>query len=119
MSEVTTHHDGHGLNESIVIVASEPGPGGASHFYDFMIEGKRVAMLQFQEGPRNVEGSIPGVTTSAVIAALIDHLSGFQSGGLANAETSKAIKHLEMAMAQMKNRADNRAQRGVLGTMNK
>lgn len=35
--EITLHHDGHGLNESILIQADAPGPGGASHAYKLAI----------------------------------------------------------------------------------
>jgi len=117
MREITTHHDGHGLNESILIEAGEPGPGGASHEYQFSIDGNNVGYLQFQLGPRNVEGSTPGLTTAAVMAALIDHLNGFQAGDLKNRETALAITKLEEAIHWVRHRADARANRGVLGTM--
>jgi len=117
---ITTHHDGHGLNESIEIKANKPGPGGASHYYEFWIrEGEntaRVGTLQFQEGPRNVEGSTPGLTSAAVVAALVDHLSGFQKGEYANRETALAITKLEEALHWIRHRADERASRNVLGT---
>jgi len=119
MREIITHHDGHGLNESIKIVADEAGPGGASHSYIFTSNYARVGSLQFQCGPRNVEGSTPGLTTAAVIAALIDHLEGFQSGEFKDRDTAIAITELENAMLRIKKRADDRAQRGVLGTYNK
>ena len=121
MREITSHHDGHGLNESIKIEADEPGAGGASHEYKFAIDMgggymRSLAYIQFQHGPRNVEGSTPGVTTAAIIAALIDHLEGFQSGDLKDRDTAIAITDLENALLRIKKRADDRARRGVLGT---
>ena len=116
MRKITTHHDGHGLNESIKIEAGEPGPGGSPHSYVFGIGGNNVGYLQFQLGPRNVEGSIPGLTTAAVMAALIDHLEGFQSGEFKNRETALAITHLQEAKHWIEHRANERARRGVLGT---
>jgi len=116
---ITIHHDGHGLNESIVIETDEPGPGNACHLYRFMIGGQAVGWLQYQLGPRNVEGSTPGLTSNAVIASLIHHLEGFQSGEFKNEETEEAIEFLKAAMLCIKERADKRAERGVLGTYNK
>ena len=38
-----------------------------------------VATIQFQRGPRNVEGSTPGITEAVLYAVLIDRLEGFQA----------------------------------------
>lgn len=126
--EVTSHHDGHGLNENIRIEAGQLGPGGASHEYhcwvtdpdgtdDERLQGYPVAQIRFQCGPRNVEGSAPGVTTSTLLAIVKDHIEGFQAGEFACAENEQALFHIERAMAWIKQRADDRAKRGVLGTL--
>lgn len=47
MREITTHHDGHGLNESIEIEADDPGPGGASHHYNAVIREDEVYISDF------------------------------------------------------------------------
>jgi len=121
---ITTHHDGHGLNEQILILPDEPGPGGASHSYEFrylLPDGleSRVGLLQFQKGPRNVKGSTPGLTANAVLAAVVHHLRGFQEGDYRNRQTACAITHIEEAIHWIKDRADERAKRGVLGTYEK
>lgn len=128
MREITTHHDGHGLNELVgVLAVDEPGPGGASHRYEFYrkADGAEppidnpapglVGFLQFQRGARGEEGSTPGMTTAAVLAALIDHLKAFQSGAYSSRETALVITKLEEALHWTRARADERAARGVLG----
>lgn len=131
MREITTHHDGHGLNERVrVLAVDEPGPGGASHRYEFhrtlsnieaddaaaaIERAPVVGFLQFQRGARNEPGSTPGMTTAAVLAALIDHLGAFQSGPYPSRETALVITKLEEALHWLRARADERAARGVLG----
>lgn len=121
--EVKTHYDGHGLNESIRVVATdEVGPGGAYHSYgfykrtDLKNQEKELGYLQFQKGPRDVEGSTSGVVEAAVLAVLIDRLECFQAGPYACDENREALEHLYEAMHYIKLRAHHRASRGVLGT---
>jgi hypothetical protein len=125
MREVTDHHDGHGLNESLVITADEFGPGGASHHYSIVVNDPvpreheqrgPVAVIQFRDGPRNEPGSTPGVTEAAVLAVLIDRLRGFQAGPYACRENAIQLTKLEETLHWTKARADARAKRGVLGT---
>lgn len=115
--QIDSHHDGHGLNESIQITADGPGPGGASHLYTFSIGPDTVAEVQFQKGPRNVPESEPGVTEGAVLAMVIDRLKSFQEGEFKSRENAIALTHLETAVLWMKERVNARARRGVLGTM--
>jgi VCBS repeat-containing protein len=49
MRQITDHHDGHGLNESIGITADDLGPGGASHEYTFTINGEEVRATPVSE----------------------------------------------------------------------
>lgn len=116
MRTIDTHHDGHGLNESIEITADDLGPGGASHKYVASIAGAVVATVQFQEGPRNVIGSTPGMTEAAVLAILIDRLQGFQAGPYSCRENAIQLTKLEETLHWTKARADARAKRNVLGT---
>ena len=95
LRHVTDHHDGHGLNESVLITANELGPGGASHHYVMAIDGVQVGRIQFQEGPRNESGSMPGVTEAALLAVLIDRLRGFQPGEYACRENAIQLTKLE------------------------
>ena len=115
---ITTHHDGHGLNESITIWHNEPDEknGGGSHLYVFAIDNEQIGTIQFQQGPRHEQGSTPGVTTAAVLAALIHHLSAFQAGPFKSRETALVITKLEEALHWTRARADARAKRKVLGT---
>ncbi len=112
---VLGHHDGHGLNESISIVSDQPNDSGAAHTYYFYIDGREVGHLQFQRGPRNVEGSTPGVTEAAVYAVLLDRLAGFQGGPYPSIEGLFQCSLMEEGLASSKRRADERAARGVLG----
>ena len=121
-TRITTHHDGHGLNESIIITRDErdPDAGGASHRYTLefnaMTDGLyEVGRLQFQHGPRNEPGSTPGLTDQAVLAVLIDRHEGFQAGPFACSENEHTMHHLREALRSLKERADERASRNVLG----
>jgi hypothetical protein len=115
--EIDIHHDGHGLNESIQIIADAPDGSGASHCYQVVQQGRASSPLfvQFQQGPRNENGSIPGVTEATLLAILIDRLRGFQAGPYACRENAIQLTKLEETLHWTKARADARAKRGVLG----
>lgn len=121
--EITTHHDGHGLAESIHIEADEPGPGGASHHYMVKVESMGaelgVADIQFQKGPREVLGSNPGIIDNVLLAIVRDRLEAFNAGEYRCRENACAITHIQEAMMWMRERANERAKRGVLGTYKK
>ena len=114
---ITLHHDGHGLNESIKLTADdEPDGSGASHRYTAInAEGSATMYVQFQKGPRGLPSSIPGVTEAVVLAVLIDRLEGFQAGPFACPDNVQTLMHLRRALSCTKERADERASRGVLG----
>lgn len=124
---LTTHHDGHGLNESLTITHDDRDPdgGGASHRYIIGYTGPpdaagyalgtQVAYIQFQHGPRHAACSVPGVTEAALYAILIDRLEAFQAGAFACDANAAQLVHLRAALALTKARADERAARGVLG----
>jgi len=118
MRQVIDHRDGHGLNEAIAISCDDmdlTSGGGASHTYNLDIDGVNVGTIQFQHGPRNVEGSTPGVTEAAILAVLIDRLRCFQAGPFACRENAIQLTKLEEALMWTKERAHARARRGVLG----
>lgn len=112
---IDLHHDGHGLNESIVIYTDSPDASGAAHGYVLVIGQQKVAEIRFQQGPRDVEGSTPGATEAAILAVLIDRLRGFQSGPYSCRENAIQLTKLEEVLHWTKARADERAKRGVLG----
>lgn len=116
---ITSHHDGHGLAESIVITQDAPGPGGASHWYEFYNGEHSAGFVQFQKGPRNEPGSTPGVIENAVLAVVVDRLAAFQAGEFACRENALALTKIQEAMHWIRHRADDRAQRGTLGTYQK
>jgi hypothetical protein len=120
---IQTHHDGHGLNESISVQATdEIGPGGAYHSYGFYKinnesnQEQELGYLQFQKGPRDEPGSTSGITEAALLAVLIDRLEAFQAGPYHCEENQQALDNLRAAMTAIHDRAHSRASRGVLGT---
>lgn len=126
MKEITTHHDGLGLNELIRVVAMDDDLYGVPHRIEFYRRSDKdtenekhpetlVGFLQFQKGPRNVEGSIPGLISDAVYASLIHILQGFQDGPYKSREGALVLTKLEEAALWSRARAMNRAARGVLG----
>lgn len=125
MNEVTTHHDGLGLNDLILIEHDDPDEknGSGTHHYEFLLSGDlageddtdQVGYLQFQHGPRNEPGSEPGLTSEAVVCALVHHFESFQAGPYRCRENALVITKLEEALHWMRHRANDRARRGVLG----
>ena len=112
------HHDGHGLNEQLLITADAPDASGASHFYQLSMPsapGGIAGFVQFQKGPRTLPDSIGGALDPALLAVLIDRQEGFQSGPFACPENQETLDLLKSALASMRRRADARAARGVLG----
>ncbi len=119
------HEDGHGLTESLTITADGPGPGGASHQYvvtrELVMTDRTkivlpVARIQFQSGPRDVPGSIPGIVESVLLAIVVDRMRSFQSGEYACRENALVMTHTQEALHWLRHRADDRARREVLGT---
>lgn len=115
MRMIDDHHDGHGLNESILIHTDDADQSGAPHLYNLVIDKNSVGFVQFQKGPRNVAGSTPGATEAALLAVLIDRLRGFQAGPYSCRENAIQLTKLEEVLHWTKARADARAKRGVLG----
>ena len=117
MRTITTHHDGLGLNDLLVLISDERDPkaGNASHEYRGEIDGSPVLALQFQHGARTNADSIPGCLEGAVITVLIDRLDGMQAGPFACPENDLALAHLRNARAIITDRAARRRAQGVLG----
>lgn len=137
MRNVTTHHDGLGLNDLIDVEMSDEDANGVPHRVDFYrrltpeeaatpnqgqydvqiagVERIHVGFFQMQHGPRNGEGSRPGLITDAIFAALIDILGGFQAGPFKSREGALVLTNLEQAALWSNKRAKDRSARGVLG----
>ena len=127
MNIIDHHHDGHGLNDEIEIEAGPIDPvNGGRHTYAIAVPRPgsskildQKGFLQFQHGPRHEDGSVHGVTDAAVLAVIVDRYEGFQEGPYACSDNESVIAYLKLALSVMKQRADARAARGVLGKMKK
>lgn len=118
--KLSTIQKNHNLNE--VWRNGEPGPGGAYHsytvFHDFDPErGETRTDIAFQKGPRAVDGSIGGVLDVDLLEIVRDRLKSFQAGEFACRENACALTHIEEALMWMNKRVEDRAERGVLGTV--
>lgn len=105
-------------NLNIVQALDEPGNGGANHVYKIETP-KEDIVIQFQDGPRNVEGSTHGVIDADLLEIVRDRLKGFQTGDFATRENACALTHIEEALMWMNRRVEDRIERNVLGTNNK
>ena len=106
-------------NLNNVVYEDVEGPGGGRHHYAVERDGKTLLHIQFQNGPRNEEGSIPGIVEGDLLEIVRHRLQCFQKGPYATRENACALTHIEEALMWMNKRAEDRAERGVLGTMNK
>lgn len=114
MRPITTHAV-NPVNEAIkVLVADQPGSGGACHQYVVKYPGYNVT-IQFQNGPVK-EAGINGLTNEVLLAILRDRLEGFQSGQFANEYNAKALDHIVAAQEVLLERTRERIERGVEGT---
>lgn len=94
----------------------DPNAGNASHTYGIQFGGpKDVCRIQFQHGPRGVEGSTSGVFDDDLLAIIVDRLEGFQSGPYACGENELALEHIRQAREALGLRVARRIQQGVLG----
>lgn len=94
----------------------DPNAGNASHVYGVQYGGPTdVLKIQFQHGPRGVEGSKPGVFDDDLAAILEDRLLGFQSGPYACKENGEALDGIRAYRAALALRVARRIEKGVLG----
>lgn len=112
-------------NLNAVYRDGDPGPGGAYHEYDVYAaddvpeNGNPLIVIQFQKGPRNDPEARHGVLDGDLLEIVRDRLRAFQAGPFATRENACALTHIEEALMWMNKRAEDRAERGVLGTYNK
>lgn len=128
MEKLSTIQKREKLND--VYRIGKPGPGGAyhdyvvhhadpdTHFYSPHPE-MALAHIEFQKGPRSEETARNGVLDTDLLEIVRDRLKAFQSGPYATRENACALTHIEEALMWMAQRAYERAERGVLGTMEK
>jgi ERCC4-related helicase len=77
------------------------------------------AEIQFQKGARNLPDSTPGVIEGDLLEIVRHRLQAHQRSEYATRENACALTHIEEALLWIAKRADDRAERGVLGTNNK
>ena len=125
--EVTAHHTIglDDLTDALVIRSDAPDDanGSGTHHYNVTHRDDPafapLAEIQFQHGPRNVEGSTTGITAQALVTILIDHFESFQNGPFKSRDNALVITALEEAKGWMIKRVIDRKRRGVLGQLSK
>lgn len=131
MRELTNHCVNPANDALRVLVTDDPGSGGACHRYEIhgfkgganparqrgpgWQEAPSSVSLLFQNGPI-AEAGVNGITHEVLLAIVIDRLRGFQAGPYANTYNAEALRHLEMALGELKLRTTDRMLRGVEGT---
>ena len=117
MNELSTIQKREKLNR--VFSVDEKGNGGANHRYLVVSDqGLSVPVettIQFQDGPRKEEGSIPGVLDPDLLEIVRDRLKAFQAGPYASRENACALTHIEEALMWMNRGVEDRIERNVLG----
>lgn len=94
----------------------DPNAGGASHTYGIQYGGpKDVVQIQFQHGPRAVDGSTAGVFDDDLLAIIQDRMECFQAGPFACAENAAALEGVKAAREALGARVATRIAKGVLG----
>ena len=99
-----------------------PGPGNGRHLYVVTKKDQPEEVLlkiRFQEGPRKDPASTSGVLETDLLEVVRSRLQFFQDGEYRTRENACALTHIEEALLWLAKRADDRAERGVLGTINK
>ena len=102
-----------------VYALDELGNGGANHMYAIVgitDQSDDVAtVIDFQNGPRNAEGSKHGVLDVDLLEIVKHRLTAFQAGPYACEENDKALQHITEALLWMNKRVEDRIERNILG----
>ena len=94
----------------------DPNAGGASHLYGIQFGGPQdVCRVQFQHGPRGVQGSVPGIFSDDLLAIVQANLEDFQAGPFACPENETALSAIKTAREALSLRVARRVAQGVLG----
>lgn len=127
MREIVEHRVNPANDTLNIVVADEPGAGGANHRYEITgfdastnpshqdPEGRTKKVILFQNGPINEVG-VNGLTHEALLAIVIDRLRSFQNGPYSCRENALALTKLEEAQHWLLSRTRARMARGVEGT---
>lgn len=100
--------------------APDPNAGGASHHYEIRCcavpDGPLVTTtIQFQHGPRAVEGSTLGILDEHLLMIIADRMRAFEAGPFAHPANARVLAYVSAASAALRERAEERRARGVLG----
>ena len=112
-------------NLNTVYRDGDVGPGGAYHDYvvsfgDGLPERDEDGLcIRFQCGPRKDPTARKGVLNADLLEIVRDQLRAFQAGPFACRENACALTHVEEALMWLNCRAEDRAERNVLGTNEK
>lgn len=122
MKKLNTIQKRNNLNE--VWVVGNPSNGGAYHKYRIEYDGDGDGYITkhsitFQNGPRSEKASIHGVLDVDLLEIVRHRLQCFQKGEYSTRENALALTHVEEALLWLNKRAEDRAERGVLGTKDK
>ena len=104
------------------MVLDNPSHGNANHEYEIVNstglhdeEGGTLGVVKFQKGPIK-EFGVNGVMNEDLIAIVIDRMRGFQDSSYACRDNALALTKLEEALMWLRNRTNEREDRGVEGT---
>lgn len=114
-------------NLNSIYRCGDVGPGGAYHDYCVALDDSSPWLdiadtevyIQFQKGARKDGHARHGILDNDLLEIVRDRLRCFQHGEFACHENEMALIHVEEALMWMNKRAEDRAERNVLGTYNK
>lgn len=72
--------------------------------------------LHFQNGPRNEEGSTPGILDTDLLEIVRHRLKSFQEGPFRTRENEIVITKIEEALLWLNKRVEDRFEKNTLGT---
>lgn len=94
----------------------DPNAGGAHHLYGIQYGGPHdLCRIQFQHGPRGVDGSVGGIFDDDLLAIVQSRMEDFQAGPFACEENAAALAGIEAARSALSLRVARRISKGVLG----
>lgn len=106
-------------NLNNVYAVDEKENGGANHEYlivlDRGLQVPKKVEINFQNGARNIEGSIDGILDTDLLEIVRHRLQCFQLGEYSTRENEMALNHIEEALMWLNMRVENRIERGILG----
>lgn len=112
MSEVKLQHHTGRATDFNILPGQPSGPANSINSY-VLTSGAFQDTIKFQDGPLN--GDPNGMTIEALLEVAAMRLEGFNQGEFACGYNTVAIQKIRGAIDTLKDRASDRADRGVLG----